>query len=62
MFQFIMTNFNDILGAITSIIAGASALSALTPTGKDDKVLGKIKSCLDLFALNIGNAKTAKSY
>ncbi len=60
MLQFIMTNFNDILGAITSIIAGASALSALTPTQKDDTILGKIKSCLDLFALNIGNAKTVR--
>lgn len=60
MFQFIMTNFNDILAAITSIIAGASALSALTPNKKDDSVLNKIKSCLDLFALNIGNAKTVK--
>ena len=59
MFQFIITNFNDILAAITSIIAGASALSALTPNDKDDRVLHKIKSLLDIFALNIGNAKTA---
>ena len=61
MIQFIMTNFNDILAAITSIIAGASALSALTPTKKDDSVLNKIKSCLDVFALNIGNAKTIRT-
>ncbi|MBQ3696257.1 MAG: hypothetical protein II938_04775 [Alphaproteobacteria bacterium] len=59
--QFIITNFNDILAAITSIIAGASALSALTPTHKDDTVLRKVKSCLDLFALNVGNAKTVKA-
>ena len=61
MFQFIMTNFNDILGAITSIIAGASALSALTPTQKDDTILRKVKSCLALFALNIGNAQTRQA-
>ena len=59
MLNFIMTNFNDILAAIASIIAGASALSALTPSSKDDKVLSKIKGCLDLFALNVGNAKRA---
>ena len=59
MIQFIMTNFNDILTAITSIIAGASALAALTPTVKDDNVLRKVKSCLNVFALNIGNAKPA---
>ena len=60
MIRFIINNFNDILAAITSIIAGASALSAITPSKKDDSVLNKIKSCLDLFALNIGNAKTVK--
>ena len=59
MIQFIINNFNDILGALTSIIAGASALSAITPNDKDDKVLRKIKSFLNIFALNIGNAKTA---
>lgn len=59
MLNFIITNFNDIFGAITSIIAGASALSALTPTQKDDTILRKIKNILDIFALNIGNAKTA---
>ena len=61
MIQFIITNFNDILTAITSIIAGASVLSALTPTQKDDNVLQKVKSCLDIFAFNVGNAKTAKA-
>jgi len=59
MIQFIINNFNDILGALTSIIAGASALSAITPNDKDDKILSKIKSFLNIFALNIGNAKTA---
>ena len=59
MLNFIITNFNDIFGAITSIIAGASALSALTPTQKDDKVLSKIKSILNIFALNVAHAKTA---
>lgn len=61
MIQFIITNFNDILAAITSIIAGASALSALTPTQKDDNLLSKVKSCLNIFALNIGNARPAKA-
>ena len=61
MIQIIINNFNDILAAITSIIAGASALSALTPSKKDDSVLNKIKSCLDIFALNVGNAKTARA-
>ena len=57
MLNFIITNFNDIMGAITSIIAGASALSALTPTQKDDNFLSKVKSILNIFAFNIANAK-----
>ena len=61
MIQFIITNFNDILAAITSIIAGASALSALTPTQKDDNLLRKVKSCLDIFALNVGNARPVRA-
>ncbi len=59
MFSFIMTHISDILVAISSIIAGASALAALTPTTKDDLILSKIKSVLNVLALNIGNAKTA---
>lgn len=59
MFQFIITNFNDILAAIASIVAGASALSALTPTAKDDSFLKGVKKGLDLLALNVAHAKTA---
>ena len=32
--------------------------SAITPTQKDDKILSKIKSILNIFALNIAHAKT----
>lgn len=59
MFQFIITNLNDILIAISSIVAGASALTAVTPNKKDDGILMKVKQFLDVLALNIGNAKRA---
>ncbi|MGN0919312.1 MAG: hypothetical protein ACI4OR_00925 [Alphaproteobacteria bacterium] len=55
--NFIITYFNDILVALTSIVTGASALSALTPTAKDDAFWAKIKKGLNFFALNVGNAK-----
>lgn len=61
MIQFIITYFNDILIAMTSIISGASVLTALTPTKKDDSILNKVKGVLDILAFNIGNAKTAKA-
>ena len=59
MIQFIITKWDEILIAISGIVAGASALAALTPTSKDDSILAKIKKVLDVFALNVGNAKTA---
>jgi len=54
---FIITYFNDILVALTSIVTGASAISALTPTPKDDAFWSKIKKALNFCALNVGNAR-----
>ncbi len=49
------------LVAISGIVTSASALAALTPTPKDDALLGKIglflKRVINLLALNVGNAK-----
>ena len=59
MLTFIINHFTDIIMAITSIVTGASALTALTPSDKDDKVISKIKNVLDVCALNVGNAKPA---
>ena len=59
MFNFIINHFTDLIIALTSIVTGASALTALTPSDKDDKVLSKIKGALDICALNVGNAKPA---
>ena len=55
--NFIITYFNDILIALTSIVTGASAISALTPTPKDDAFWNKAKKVLNFCALNVGNAK-----
>lgn len=59
MIDFIITNLNDLLIAISSIVTGASAICAIVPNGKEDNVFSKIKKILDVFALNIGNAKRA---
>lgn len=57
MIDFIITHIEDLLIALSSIVAGASVLAALTPTTKDDLILKYIKKILDILALNIGNAK-----
>ena len=48
---------DQIIGALTSIVTGASALAALTPTPKDDSFIGKLYKIVDFLALNIGKAK-----
>ncbi len=59
MIDFIMTNLNDLLIAVSSIVTGASAICAITPNGKEDNFFAKIKKILDVLALNVGNAKRA---
>ncbi len=59
MIDFIMTNLNDLLIAVSSIVTGASAICALTPNGKKENVFSKMKKVLDVLALNVGNAKRA---
>ena len=42
---------------IPYIIAGASLVASLTPTPKDDKLIGKLYRFIDWAALNLGKAK-----
>jgi hypothetical protein len=41
----------------TAVISVASIIAALTPTPKDDEMLGKLYKFLDILAVNIGKAK-----
>ena len=59
MLNFIITHWDNILIAISGIVSGASALTAITPTATDDKILATVKKGLNILALNVGNAKTA---
>ena len=53
MFGFI----GDWLGIITAVVCAASIICALTPTPKDDAMIGKLYKILELCALNIWKAK-----
>ena len=48
---------NEWIAVIPSIVMGASLICALTPTPKDDAIVGKIYRILDWCALNVGKAK-----
>ena len=45
------------IGIITGVVCAASIICALTPTPKDDAMIGKFYNFLELMALNIGKAK-----
>lgn len=45
------------LNAILAVISAASAVTALTPTPKDDQILSAIRRWLEFLALNVGHAK-----
>ena len=55
--SWVAAHSDQIIGALTSIVTGASALAALTPTPKDDTFIGKLYKVIDFLALNIGKAK-----
>ena len=59
--QYITTNYVEIIEVTLTVIGAAAAIAALTPTPKDDDIIGKaqgiIKKIADFVGLNIGNAK-----
>jgi len=57
MIEYIQQNWESILSVITTVIAAASAIAAITPTPVDDGIVKKLYKVLDFFALNIGKAK-----
>ena len=52
----ILASVPDWLSALLSLVGAASAVTALTPTPKDDKWIGKTYRILEILALNIGYA------
>ena len=56
--SWILENKEALIGILTGIVAVASAIAALTPTPKDDTIVGKIYKVIDFLALNVGKAKT----
>tara|TARA_R110001599_G_scaffold315079_1_gene523611 strand:+ start:295 stop:459 length:165 start_codon:yes stop_codon:yes gene_type:complete len=45
------------LGIVTGVVCAASIICALTPSPKDDAMIGKLYKIVEMLALNIGKAK-----
>ena len=57
MIDYIIENKEQLFGVVTAVIAAASAIAALTPTPKDDTIIGKAYKLVDWLALNVLKAK-----
>ena len=57
MIDYIIENKKQLFGIVTAVIAAASAIAALTPTPKDDTIIGKAYKLVDWLALNVFKAK-----
>ena len=55
--QFVQSNWEGIILILTSAVALASAVAALTPTPKDDGIVKKLYALIDTLAINVGKAK-----
>lgn len=54
----IVNNGYTIINTITFVVTVCSAIAAITPTKKDNVIIGKyLLPIVNAFALNIGNAK-----
>jgi len=49
--EFITQHYQDILAIIGAVVSLATLIVGLTPTTKDDEILGKIVRVLDYFSV-----------
>ena len=47
----------NIISVVTGIVCAASIICSLTPTHKDDELIGRLYKIVEIAALNIGKAK-----
>ena len=48
------------VGIVAGVVCAASIICSLTPTPKDDILIGKLYKIMEIFALNIGKTKSCK--
>ena len=55
--NWVIEHSGQLLEIVTTTIALASLIAAITPTPKDDSAVAKVRTLVDLLALNFGFAK-----
>jgi hypothetical protein len=61
LYLYVTLNGYQILTALTQIIAGASVIANITPTKKDNKILGSISVIVNTLAMNWAVKPVSKS-
>mgnify|MGYP001322051249 CR=1 len=54
---YLVENKDELIAIVSSVVALASLIAAITPTPKDDTWVGKAYKIVDWLALNVGKAK-----
>ena len=49
--EWIIAHYNDILAAIGAVVSAASAIVILTPSTRDDEILGQIVGLIEKFSI-----------
>jgi len=52
-----MEIITSLIGIVTGVVCAASIICSLTPTPKDDALIGRLYKIIEVAALNIGKAK-----
>ena len=51
----------NLISVVTGIVCAASIICSLTPTPKDDALIGRLYKIVEIAALNIGKAKESSA-
>lgn len=52
----VLNHLDTVWTVVSSVVTIASAIAAVTPSKKDDEVVGKARKVIALLALNVGGA------
>ncbi len=52
-----MDQIIDMLNVLTAVVTTCSAITAMTPTPKDDDMVAKYYKIIEMLAINVGKAK-----
>lgn len=54
--EWVTAHWQDIWAAVSAVIVAAHLITELTPTQRDDKIIGKILNLLEVIGLKVGKS------